>query len=172
MRPEKAAIQREIGEVLGKSRYAMLADYRGMKADQMASLRAQLRQVGTRMMVVPNSSLKYAAGAVGWQGLDGMAHGPTALVAGAGDVTAVAKILKAFAAANNIPVVRGGMMEGRVLTPEDIEALAMIEPREVLLAKLAGVLAGPMSGLVSVLKQTMSGIVCVLGAIEQKKKGQ
>lgn len=171
MRPEKSSIVEEIKGHLRDAEYVVLADYRGLTVRQTTELRSKLRGVGARVKVVKNTQLGVAAGLAGKSVIcQSVNMGPTALVTGRGDVVDVAKLLKQFIADNGSkPVVKGGCLGVRVLSPADVEALAEMPPRNVLLGQFVGTLAAPISGIVGVLNQRLVSILYVLKAVMDKK---
>jgi large subunit ribosomal protein L10 len=170
MRPEKKVMLGEIEETLAKCKFVILTEYRGLKVDQMNQLRSQLRRTGSRMLVVRNSYLSLSAGKTGRADLNGFVSGPTAMITGDADITVVAKLLKTFIQENNLPVIKGGMLEARPLTAADIQEMANIPPRLILLGQLVGTVAAPMMQLVGVMNQKVLSLLYALKAIEKKKK--
>jgi large subunit ribosomal protein L10 len=169
MRPEKEAILKEIKGKVDASEFLLLADYRGMTVEQFATLRASLRVSGTRIQVVKNRLLRLVARDKGWTALEPHLSKPTAMVVGKSVVDA-AKALKKFRAeTQNRPDMKAGMMGDRFLTVADIEALASLPSREVLLAQMVGTVAAPMSRLVGVMNQKLCSVIYVLKAVEEKK---
>lgn len=170
MRPEKLAIVREIKEHLSGANFAFLTDFTRMDTTKSAALRRKLRETGARFQVVPNRLFRVVAKELNYAGLEAGLVGPTALVYGAGDVAATAKALREFIRANDkVPVVKLGHLDGAVLQPADIEALAALPPKKVLQGLLVGTIAAPMSGLVGVLSQKLASLVYVLQAAAEKK---
>lgn len=169
MRPEKEAILKEIKQKVDASEFVLLADYRGMTVEQFSALRASLRVSGSKLQVVKNSLLRLVARDKGWNALDAHLFQPSAMVVGRNVVDAAKAIKKFRAEKPNRPVMKAGMMGDRFLSVADIENLADLPPREVLLAQLVGTVAAPMSRLVGVMNQKLSSIVYVLKAVEQKK---
>lgn len=170
MRPEKEAIVREITEAVSGSEYLLLADFSGMKVSNMTGLRTKLAEAGSRLQVVKNTYLGVALGDARRQQLEPVLTGKTAMVTGTGDVTAVAKVLAAYIKENKMPVLKGGSLNTQLLTAADIEAMATVPPREVLLGQLVGTVQAPMTQLVGVMNAKVSSLVYVLAAIEEKKK--
>lgn len=170
MRPEKKAIVSEIRGRLDGSAFVILADCRGLTSEQMKDLRAHLRGAKAGMKVVPNALFGVAAKETGLQGMEQFLTGPTALVSGPGDVTQVAKILRTYIKdTNNKPVLKGGYLSGQVLVPAQIGSLADIPPREVLLGRVVGTIAAPMTRLVGVMNQKVASLLYVLKAVADKK---
>jgi len=168
MRPEKQAIFEEINSSIKGSSFILVADYRGLKVEQFSDLRRQLRKVGARMQVVKNRFLRLMTKEQGWAGLNPSLKGQSAIVTGI-DVVQAAKTIKKFNSANKLPLMKAGIMGDVVLTSDQIDALAELPPREVLLGQVVGTVAAPLSRLVGVLKQKVTTIVQVVKAIEDKK---
>lgn len=166
IRPEKKAIAAELDERIAGALYMILADYTGMDMPQTTELKENLRDNDATFNVVNNRMLNRA--------LDGkageMLKGQTALIYGAGDVVEVAKVIKKFAAANQKPVVRGGFLEGKAITGEEVIELAKLPSKDVLRAVLLGTLQAPCSQLVGVLDQKVASLVYVLDAVKTKKE--
>jgi large subunit ribosomal protein L10 len=169
MRPEKEAILKEIKQKVDASEYVLLADYRGMTVEQFSALRASLRASGARLQVVKNRLLRLVARDKGWNALEAHLVQPSAMVVG-GNVVEAAKAINKFRTEKQTrPAMKAGMMKDRFLTVQDIDALASLPPREVLLGQLVGTVAAPMTRLVGVMNQKLCSIIYVLKAVEQKK---
>jgi large subunit ribosomal protein L10 len=169
-RPEKKSVVQEIKAHLEDSLFIILTDYRGMDVVKTDDLRNRLQPHEARYHVVKNNLLRQAARQVSQEGIEPGIDGPTALICGRGDVVEVAKTLKAFVKENDLPVIKIGSMQGVVLSPEDIEQLAGLPPRPVLLSMLVGTVAAPMSQLVGVMQQKVLSLLYVLKAVEEKKQ--
>lgn len=168
MRPEKQAIFEEINSQISGSSFVIVAEYRGMKVEQFSDLRRQLRKAGAKMQVVKNRFLRVMTRDKGWSGLEPSLKGQSAIVTGL-DVVKAAKTIKQFNSANGLPLVKSGVMGNMILTSAQIDALAELPSREVLLGQVVGTVAAPLSRLVGVLKQKVTTIVQVIKAIEDKK---
>jgi large subunit ribosomal protein L10 len=168
MRPEKQSILGELTSQVNDSTFVFVAEYRGMKVEQFSDLRRKLGKTGARMQVVKNRFLRLITKDKGWQDLDVSLKGQSAIVTGSDPVQA-AKAIKLFSTTCGMPVVKAGVMGNVILTSSQIDALADLPPREVLLAQLVGTVAAPLTRLVGVLKQKVSSIVYVLKAVEDKK---
>ena len=169
MRPEKVSIVSEIRSQVQDASFVLLANYQGLKVEQLAELRRQLRGCGAELHVVKNRLFRHVAAERGWQKLDGVLEGPTAMVVGK-DVTGATKILAKFTADNKLPVMKAGILENVYLDKAAIAELAQLPSREELYGKLVGTLAAPMMRLTGAMKQKLSSIVYVLKAIEEKKR--
>lgn len=142
-RAEKVAVVDEVRERLSGASAALLTEYRGLSVAQLALLRRQLRDAGGEMKVYKNTLVRFAARDLGLD-IEDMLTGPTAIAFIDGDPVNVAKALRDFARTNPALVVKGGLLGEKPLSAAETQALADVEPREVLLAKLAGAMAAPM----------------------------
>ena len=173
MRLEKKAIVKEIRELMEGKSYAVLMNFKGLKVEQINSLRNQLAGMKARLLVVKNTFFKRAADELGWGDVSKFMDGPSALIAGTGDVSNMAKFLKNFKKENELLTVKGGRLGDKLISASDIEAIANIPPIEVMRARLVGTIAAPMSQLVGVMQQKVCSLLYVLKAVEEKKtKGQ
>ena len=143
-RPEKVAAVAEIRERLTESDAAVLTEYRGLKVGELADLRGALRPAGTDFKIYKNTLARRAAEEAGLSELVPMLEGPTAIAFVKGDAVIAAKALRDFGRTNAALVVKGGLLGTNVLDARDVTALADVEPRDVLLARLAGGFQAPM----------------------------
>ncbi len=143
-RAEKVAVVDEVAAKLSSADAVIITEYRGLKVGQLAGLRRQLRDAGGEYKVFKNTLAKLGAAKAGVEGLDEMLLGPSGITFVTGDVAAVAKALRDAAKANPLLVIKGGSMGGKVLSTKDVEALAELPSREVLLAMFAGALQAPL----------------------------
>jgi large subunit ribosomal protein L10 len=166
-RPDKAAAVAELTESFRESSAAVLTEYRGLTVAQLKELRRSLAGNAT-YAVVKNTLTKIAAREAGVDTLEPLLEGPSAVAFVTGDPVVVAKGLRDFAKANPLLVVKGGVLDGRPLTADEVRKLADLESREVLLAKLAGGLNAPAQKLASTLAAPLSQFARVLGALAAK----
>ena len=143
-RPEKVATVEEIKEKLSSARATVLTEYRGLKVGDLAVLRASLRAADAEYKIFKNTLARRAAEEAGLTELAALLEGPTAITFVRGDAVVVAKALRDYARANPTLVVKGGVLGTRVIGGDDVVALADIQPREVLLARIAGGLQAPL----------------------------
>ncbi len=169
MRPEKTAIANELKDRIGGKVFVILTDYRGLNVGHASELRNRLRDVDAEFNVVKNRLLRQVTEDAGYGMLNDGLRGPTAMVAGNGDVVEAAKVLKAFIRENQMPVIKLGALEGVLLSSEDIEQLASLPPKQILQGQVVGTLAAPMTGMVGVLHQKICSLLYVLKAVEDKK---
>ena len=143
---EKVAAVAELTERFRGSSGAVLTEYRGLTVAQLAELRRSLGGNAT-FAVVKNTLTKIAVNEAGLdEQLSSMLVGPSAIAFVDGDVVEAAKGLRDFARANPLLVIKGGVLDGKAMTPSEITKLADLEPREVLLAKLAGAMKASLAG--------------------------
>jgi large subunit ribosomal protein L10 len=166
-RPDKAAAVAELTESFRESSAAVLTEYRGLTVAQLKELRRSLAGNAT-YAVVKNTLTKIAAREAGVETLEPMLQGPSAVAFVTGDPVVVAKGLRDFAKAHPLLVVKGGVLDGRPLSADEVRKLADLESREVLLAKLAGGLNAPAQKLASTLAAPLSQFARVLGALAAK----
>jgi large subunit ribosomal protein L10 len=142
-RPEKVAVVDEVRAKLEAAEAAVLTEYRGLNVSATAELRRALRDAGGEYKIYKNTLVRFAARDLGLE-IDDLLTGPTAIAFVEGDPVAVAKALRDFAKTNPALVIKGGLLGDKALDEAAVKALADVEPREVLLAKLAGAMAAPM----------------------------
>lgn len=170
MRAEKISMLQEVRSKLSGSTFFILTNYQGLTVTKSDDLRKRLRDAKAGFQVVPNKQFGKAAAECGLPAIAPEAlSGPSALVYGDGDVVAVAKILQEFIKQNEKPSVKVGALQGQLLSPADVESLAALPSREVLLGQLVGTIAAPMSQLVGVLQQKVASTLYVLQAYAEKK---
>jgi large subunit ribosomal protein L10 len=151
-RPEKVAVVDEVKERLRSSSAAILTEYRGMKVGDLSTLRRSLRAQGGDYKIYKNTLVRFAVKDLGLDELESMLVGPTAIAFVDGDAVGVAKALRDYSRTNPLLVVKGGVLGESVLSSADAAALADIPPREVLLARFAGLLAAPMQQFAGLLQ--------------------
>lgn len=159
-------------ETISQSQGIIFTDYRGMDASQISQLRAELKQVGGNFMVVKNTLLRIALEELDLPRPEEVLKGPLALGFGYQDITQVAKKIVDYSKDSGLPVVKGGLMGERFLTVEEIEALAKLPSREVLLAQVASGIKAPLYGLVNVLGGVLRSFLYVLQARAQQLEAQ
>lgn len=164
-RPDKAATVAELSEQFSTSSAVVLTEYRGLSVAALKTLRRSLGEDAT-YAVTKNTLTKIAAKEAGIDGLDEQLVGPTAVAFIKGDVATVAKGLRDFAKANPLLVLKGGVMDGKVLDAGEVTKLANLESREVLLAKLAGGMQGALQNAVSLFAAPLSQAARALGALQ------
>jgi large subunit ribosomal protein L10 len=148
---QKARAIDDIAESLQRAQLAVLTDYRGLKVGDLQALRSTLRPYGAEFHIAKNTLTRIAAERIGIEGLEPMLEGPLALLLAYDDVVGASKAITDFARTSRILTVKAGVLNNRVIPASDVEALASLPSREVLLGRLLGMLASPMARTVGVL---------------------
>ena len=143
----------KLAEKLKEAKVILLTDYRGINVEDVTKLRAELRGVNTEYKVIKNNIIKRALDANGENGLDDLLEGPTALIIGTEDYLEPSKIIYDFSKNNDFYKIKGGIIDGKVMTAEEIITLAKLPSRQELIAKLAGALLGNITKLAVALDQ-------------------
>ena len=171
-KPEKQAAVAEIADRFRASNAAVLTEYRGLTVAQLTTLRKSIRAHAT-YAVVKNTLTSIAAKDAGITVLDGDLNGPTAIAFVTGDPVEAAKGLRDFAKANPALVIKGGVLDGRALSADDVRKLADLESREVLLAKLAGAMKANLNKAAYLFVAPLSQAARTIDALRQKiEEGQ
>ncbi len=168
-RTGKEQLVAELAGKLAATKAAFIADYRGLNVDQVNELRGQLRGAGVEYRVVKNTLLRLATKGTEKECLDGILQGPTAIAIAGDDPVAPAKVLSDFAKANEKFELKAGVLDGNLLSVEEIKALANLPSRDELLAKMLGSISAPATNFVGVLAAIPRSLVQVLSAIQDKK---
>ena len=167
--PAKAAVVEEMKEKLQSAQGAVFVGFSGLIVAD-----GKFREGGVEYKVVKNTLTRIAADELGFNDLDAVLEGPTAIAYSAEDTVAPAKILKDFIKETKTEAltVKAGIADGQVIDAAAVEALASLPSREELLAKLVGSMQAPISGLVNVLQGNIRNMVYVLDAVRAKKAEQ
>ncbi|MEC7908790.1 MAG: 50S ribosomal protein L10 [Actinomycetota bacterium] len=176
-RAAKVAVVDEVRERFSDSDSLVLTEYRNLDVPAMASLREALREVGGDYKIYKNTLVRFAVEDLDLE-IDDLLSGPTAIAfvgkkpdGSSGDPVSVAKALKDFAKKNEALVIKGGILENRRLTVEEINQLAEIAPRDVLLSQLAGLLVAPMQQFAGLLNALPQKFAYALQALVEKSGG-
>jgi large subunit ribosomal protein L10 len=163
LREKKVQIVDNLADDLSRSSIVIATNYQGLLAKQMAELRNALAKAGVEYHVVKNSLVYRAADNAGKPQLRDIIEGPVALAFGYDEVVNTAKALNQYIKSTALPIqIIGGLVEGRILPPEEVVNLANLPSREVLIAKLIGQLQAPISSLHNVLSFPYQGLMNVL----------
>jgi large subunit ribosomal protein L10 len=166
-RPDKAATVAEIAQRFRAANAAVLTEYRGLSVSQLTELRRSLGGNAT-YAVVKNTLTSLAAAEAGVTAFEGRLTGPTAVAFVTGDPVEAARGLRDFARAHPALVIKGGILEGKELSADDVRQLADLEPREVLLARLAGAMKASLNQAAYLFVAPLSQTARVLDALRQK----
>ena len=168
-RADKAAVIDDLKSLLSGAKAAVLAEHRGLSVAEVTDLRRLLRPQAVTLKVVKNSLARLATRGTTMEGLEPHLTGPTLIAFGAGDPTLPAKLLVSYAKTKPTLQIKAAFLEGRVLSRQETLALAELPPREVLLARLAGVMRSPMRDLAVVLTGPIRSLLMALEAVRQKR---
>jgi large subunit ribosomal protein L10 len=173
-RPEKVAVVDEVRERFDRADAALLTEYRGLDVSALQELRRALREAGGDYKVYKNTLVRFAAREAGLD-IEELLTGPTAIAfvgerpdGSPGDAVLVAKALRDFGRTHPALVIKGGVMDDRSMSADDTKALADVEPREVLLSRLAGGLAAPMQQFAGLLQALPRDFAYGLSALIEK----
>ncbi len=164
----KSAAVAEIADSFRNSAAALLTEYRGLSVGEITALRRALG-AGTQYAVVKNTLTKIAASQAGVDGVEALLAGPTAIAFVEGDPVEAAKGLRDFARTHPLLVIKGGVLDGRPLSAVEINRLADLESREVLLAKLAGAMKGSLSQAVGLFAAPLTQVARLAVALRDVK---
>jgi large subunit ribosomal protein L10 len=171
VRADKATAVAELSEHFRDALATVLTEYRGLTVAQLKQLRRSLGQ-GTTYTIAKNTLAKRAAVDAGIDGLEILFTGPTALAFVSGDVVEAAKGLREFARTNPALVIKGGVFEGRTMSAAEVNRLADLESREVLLAKLAGAMKANLSKAAALFQAPLSKTARLAAALQEKRENQ
>jgi large subunit ribosomal protein L10 len=166
-RSDKAAAVAELAEEFRGSSAVVLTEYRGLTVRQLTDLRRSLG-VSASYAVVKNTLTKIAAKEAGIEGIEDHLVGPSAIAFVKGDPVDAAKGLRDFARANPVLVIKGGVLEGKLLTADEIRKLADLESREVLLARMAGAMKASLANAASLFQAPLTQTARLVEALRQQ----
>jgi large subunit ribosomal protein L10 len=169
VRADKATAVAELTESFRSSAATVLTEYRGLTVSQITELRRTLGGQ-TKYSVSKNTLAKRAAADAGIAGLDELFTGPTALAFVTGDPVEAAKGLRAFARTHPVLVIKGGVFEGRAISAAEVNKIADLESREVLLAKLAGAMKGNLTKAAGLFQAPLSQVARLAAAWAEKRE--
>jgi len=162
--PQKAIVIDSLAESLGAANLAVLTDYRGLKVGDLQTFRAALRPFDAEFVVAKNTFTRIAAERLGIEGLESMLDGPLGLVIANGDIVGTSKAIADFVRTSRVLTIKGGVLDKRVIQAGDVEALATLPSREVLQARLLGLMVSPMARTVGVLSGPSRSLAYLLKA--------
>ena len=166
---QKAEQVDQLTEKLKKAKVAVLTDYRGLKVSQIQELRGKLRGGDVEYRVIKNTLARRAAAAAGHPALESTLKGPVAIAFGYDDPSTPSKLINEFVRTTRLKLdIVGGLVEGRVFTPDQVRQLADLPSRETLLAQLLGTLQSPVAQLVGIMQTPLQQLRGVLEAYKTK----
>ena len=166
---QKAAIIASIKAATQDAKIAVIADFKGMPVEEMTRLRVKIREVGGELLVVKNTLARIALQGTVHEVITSNFRENCAIAIGKGDPVAIAKAVSEFAKTSKTLVVKSASLEGKALSAVQIAALAKLPGRPELLAQMLGTLNQVPTGFVSLLANTIRGMLYALKAIEEKK---
>src|SRR3984957_8961993 len=170
-RADKATAVADITERFKDSTASLITEYRGLTVANLAELRRSLAGSAT-YTVAKNTLIKRAASEAGVEGLDELFAGPTAIAFVSGEPVDAAKAIKTFAKEHQALVIKGGYMDGQLLTVAEVERIADLESREVLLAKLAGAMKANLSKAAGLFNAPLSQFARLAAALQEKRAAE
>ena len=165
---EKEALVQEVTERLTGAKSLYLADFSGMTVAKVTALRAKCRASGVHYKVIKNTLLKRAAHAVGVTQLDAYLEGPTVLAYSMDSEVEPARVLVEFARDNEKPLVKAGLIGDRLYDADEVKQLALLPPRDVLLAQVLGTITAPLSQFLGAVDALLASPARLAGALEDK----
>lgn len=168
-RDEKQKIINEIRDKLKESKIVIMADFRGLDVASMSSLRRKLREIDGELKVAKNTLARLATTEIGLKDLDAILEGPTAIAFCKGDPVRPAKLLIEITREFKQLVIKGGVLEGKVIQDRQVRQLAELPSREVILGRVIGGMQAPVYGLVNVLSGSLRNLVYVIEEIRRQK---
>ena len=171
-RAEKVAVVEEVRERLEGSSGSVLTEYRGLTVKDMAELRIRLSEAGGDYKVFKNTLVRRAVSGSEHEVLGSLLTGPTAIAFVRDEITAVAKALRDFSRAHPNLVMKGGLLDGKLLDGRDLAALADLPTRDVLLAQLAGAIAAPLRQLAGLMEALPRNLAYGLSALADQRRSE
>ncbi|MCX5781079.1 MAG: 50S ribosomal protein L10 [Firmicutes bacterium] len=167
---EKEQVVQEIKQKLEAATLVICTDYRGINVEQVTELRNKLRLPGVEYRVLKNTMFRFALQQAGYENLATQISGPNAVIFSQEDPIGPAKIIFDFAKTNKQLEIKLGILDGQMISPEDIKNLAQLPSREALLAHVVGTMQAPISAFVRVLNANLTGLVRALDGIREQKE--
>jgi large subunit ribosomal protein L10 len=169
---EKSAVVGELAEKMGRASIALVSEYRGMSAGEATEVRRRLRAVRGELRVAKNTLIRRAIKDTPFAPLDDKLRGPVGLILSFADPIELAKTVTGMRELGEKFKLRGGVLDGKALGAEDVQALAAMPPREVILAQLLGLIAAPATRLARLLNEPGSALARLVDAAGKKGGAQ
>ncbi|WP_282926599.1 50S ribosomal protein L10 [Helcococcus kunzii] len=166
----KQQVVSEIKDAIQNSKSVSIVEYRGLTVSEISDLRNKYRAEGVSYKVYKNTMVKIALEELGYDGFEEYLSGPNGFVFSNEDMVAGPRVTANFAKENEKLVIKAGLLDGKVLNPDEVKALAKLPSREVLVAQVLGTLNAPIAGLANVLQGTIRKVVYALNAVKEKKE--
>jgi large subunit ribosomal protein L10 len=163
----------DIKEVVAKAKVAIVSDYRGLSVAEITELRRRLQKEEGDYTVVKNTLAKIAIKDTPFEGLEEFLKGPSAIAFGFGDEVAPAKvILKYLKEAKKANEVKGGVLDGKIITADDVKQISNLPSKQELIAKIMGSLSSPAQGLTNTVNGVARALVCAMNEVKKQKEAQ
>jgi len=169
-RADKVAVVDEVRERLGAASASVVTEYRGLTVTELAELRQSLAAAGGDYKIFKNTLVRLAIADSPHQSLSDLLSGPTAIAFVRGDVSAVAKALRDFGRTNPHLIIKGGLLDGGFLSPAQLGDLAELPSRDVLLARMAGAIAAPLTQMAGLLKAIPQNLAYGISALVDQRR--
>jgi len=166
----KQQVVSEIKDAIQNSKSVSIVEYRGLTVSEISDLRNQYRAEGVSYKVFKNTMVKIALEELGYEGFEEYLAGPNGFVFSNDDMVAGPRVSANFAKENEKLVIKAGLLDGKVLNPDEVKALAKLPSREVLVAQVLGTLNAPIAGLANVLQGSIRKAVYALNAVKEKQE--
>lgn len=167
---EKEQVVQEIKQKLEAATLVICTDYRGLNMEKVTELRNKLRVPGVEYRVLKNTMFRFALQQAGYEDMASQISGPNAVIFSQDDPVGPAKTIFDFAKTNKELEIKVGILEGQMISTEDIKNLAQLPPRDVLLAQVVGTMQAPITAFVRVLNANLTGLVRALDGIREQKE--
>ncbi len=168
----KQALVDEIVEKIKAAQSIVLVNYRGLDVAEATELRAKYREAGVDYKVYKNTMMRRAFDECGFEDMAEFLKGPSAIAFSNEDIAAAAKITTEFTKTHQQVEIKAGLVDGKVISASEVDDLAKLPAKEVLIAQVLGGLNAPIQGLVNVLNGNIRGLAVVLKAIAEKKESE
>lgn len=167
---EKKQVVEDIKQKLENATLVVCTDYRGLNVQQVTELRNKLRVPGVEYRVLKNTMFRFALQQAGYEDIAGQITGPNAVIFSNDDPVGPAQTISDFAKTNKQLEIKLGILEGKLMSVEDIKQLAGLPSREVLLGQVVGTMQAPITSFVRVLNANLTGLVRALDGIREQKQ--
>jgi len=169
--PRKKEAVAELKKRLDGAQAVVLAAFTGLAVEGMSKLRREFRKNDSTFYIVKNTLGRIAVRDLDMEGLETyLEHGPTGWAVTAADPTAPAKVLAEFAKTHKVPTVKGGYMDGAILSPDEVKRVASLPPKPVLVAQILGLLQSPVQGVVTATNAVMTSLAVAVNEIKKKRE--
>jgi len=171
-RSEKEAVVEELSDIFSRSKAIYMTDFTGLNVEEITELRDRLRDISASFRVIKNTLALLAMQRTGLEEFGKLLDGPTGLAFTEGDEIAPAKVIVEFSKEKSRPKVKSGIVDGKVIGPEDVLKLASLPSREQLIAMVSGGIGAPLSSLLYCLNGTIRNLLYTLNSLSEKRKGE